>query len=79
MGAVGLGGVFFSSESVYSGAFDIHFGHGCPWVFVAGMDVGCLGVDWFWGEELLLFGLAAFMFWCNTLFVPFSLLFCQVL
>ena len=27
-----------------------------------GMDVGCLGVDWFWVEELLLFGLPAFMF-----------------
>ena len=35
--------MFFSSELVYSGAFDIHFGQGCPWVFVAGMGVGCLG------------------------------------
>ena len=76
MGVVGLGGVFFSSESVYSGVFDIHFGHGRPWVFVTGMDVGLLGVDWFWGEELLLFGLVTFMFSCNALFVPFSLLFC---
>ena len=54
--------MFFSSELVYSGAFDIHFGQGCPWVFVAGMGVGCLGVDWFWGEELLLFDSATFMF-----------------
>ena len=61
-GSSGWGEFFFSSESVYSGALDIHFGHGCPRVFVAGMDVGCLGVDWFWGEELLLFGLATFMF-----------------
>ena len=43
--------MFFSSELVYSGASDIHFGHWCPWVFVAGTDVGCRRVDWFWGES----------------------------
>ena len=62
----------FSSESVCSGAFDIHFGHGCPWVSVdvRGLD-GCR-LSWdgvVLGEELLFSALVAFMFYCTVLFV----------